>query len=220
MNGNKKKYVEYKDIKYSNFKELCRAYDANYSIFMSRKKKGLSLEECLKYAKNKVKYNTKVTFRGQEYSSLLALCREYDANYRIVNYRKKQGLPLEECLEYATNRMHSITFRGKNYKSLKALCDEYDVNYTIVMNKKNKGLSLEESINIAKNRTRSITFKGQRYKNTKALCEAYGVSYDIFINRKSKGLPLEECLKAYKIRSDNSTIIILTEKQCGNKIIK
>jgi len=87
-----------------------------------------------------------ITFRGKEYKSVAALCREYDLNYATLFVRlRKNGMDsIEQTIEdYMSDY---IEVDGKRYKSLSAACREYGVDYSKVYRFIKSGSSPSDAI--------------------------------------------------------------------------
>ncbi len=90
--------ITYNGKLYKSYKELCKYYCINYRTFLSRKKRGWSLYDCINGHNYIVRKAIKLEFDNKKFSSYSDLCKYYSLPYVTFIWRKKQGWTLEECV--------------------------------------------------------------------------------------------------------------------------
>lgn len=121
---------------YACFSDLCRAYKIQPVNVRMRLTKGMSLEDAVETPIRNIKSGKGVCYRGEEYPSRIAMCREYgistqcvymqmryvDTDYMgmfdlLVELKERAGLPKD----YQLNYIPACVFHGEPIKSISQL---------------------------------------------------------------------------------------------------
>ena len=78
-------------------------------------------------------------YNGKVFPSKAAMCDHYGVKTSFFDYRRKQGMPLKQCLtpykhEFC-NIENGFEYNGIEYKSLRDCCNKLEINYHTVYNK-------------------------------------------------------------------------------------
>ena len=165
---------------FKTVKDMLAYYGVSSSTFSHRKKKGLSLEECLTQPKSVQDH------KGNRFATIKEMCEYYSISQASFLKRKRQGLSLEDCL--AKKRV--CDHKGNEFDTLGDMYAYYGISSSTFSHRKKKGLSLKECLAP----TVVQDHKGNRFNTVKEMCEFYNISRDTFEDRRRKGFPLEECL--------------------------
>lgn len=95
--------ITHNGITYPSITALCRAHKINPKLFRARRKKGLSVEECLSQSRRNA---TQVEHAGVVYESVAALCMAYDIDPQTFYRRRNAGLDMDACL--AEGRTYNV----------------------------------------------------------------------------------------------------------------
>jgi hypothetical protein len=92
--------IEYHGKLYRSTRELVTAHGVDHGTFLSRNKRGLSLEECLRPADGLARFA--ITVNGIRYSSQKTACQHLGQNYSTVKARQRElNLCFEEAVLWA-----------------------------------------------------------------------------------------------------------------------
>jgi hypothetical protein len=205
--GNRTTYVVcHKGIKHTNFRTLCDHYGVKYTTFYSRKKKGMTLEQCVFSGQNNTMSKrvcrgiAVYDHKGIGYVSKTEMCLAWGfTDASLVASRLKGGMTLREALETPVRRYMTkiICTAGIEHASVAKFARYYgiigreDIRRAVDMLA--MGKSVEEVIRII---PKTICPKGVEYGTEREMCEAYGVKpYVYWGRRKKSGWRLCEALE-------------------------
>lgn len=104
--------------------------------------------------------NLCIDHNGKIYESESEMCKAHGVSLSLYQSRRKNGLPLKNCLTPYKNpysQGKTFTYNGKQYRSLKTCCDKLNILYHSVYQQINRnGLTPTEAIDkiIANNNKR------------------------------------------------------------------
>ncbi|MGO5472616.1 hypothetical protein [Streptococcus hyointestinalis] len=179
---------DHKGNQFKSQKEMLKFYGISQSAFDKRRKKGLSLEECLAKTDKVV-----CDHKGKQFNSMRDMLKFHGVTTSVFYARKKQGLSLEKCLTKKEKVIYD--HKGNQFRSQKEMFEFYGVPEAIYHSRKKRGLSLEECLRPHKPIKLVQDHLGNQFKSQKEMFEFYGVSDSTFYDRKKQGLSLEECLR-------------------------
>lgn len=176
-------------------------------IMKSRRLNGLTVVDKGNLIKRKANCNGKacVDFNGNEFVSIVAMCRHYQIEPDVFYRRREKGFSLKDCLtadKYALRTNGDENFsngyytdhNGDKYETLEDMCSHWGISVNTYKKRCLNGKTLKETLETPMSRTLPVDHKGIRYKNMREMCEAYGVKYDAFRVRLKRGWTLEEAL--------------------------
>ena len=138
--------VDHLGNQFNSMSEMCEHYHLNKSVFMDRRQRGWTLQECLEGRDSRIGKNGKVfDHKGNEYLSEKAMCDIYGIKYETYCGRKRRGLSLEECLAKPKENPVYDHNRQK-FPNKKALCAHYHVDPSTFQNRIDKGWSLKKAL--------------------------------------------------------------------------
>lgn len=177
------KVIDHKGIEYRNEKEMREAYGISRQLYIFRKKKGYTQEECLSPAgsflheqHNKGPLLT-FTVNGEEYAGLQSLADKYGVSVSWISFIKSRfDNDIGKTIEYFEKRSKNIKIRetrrkrldkqpvctkgpvkapnGKTYKTSAAMCRDYGIKYRMYQNCLHRGMTMAESIKFCLNKNK------------------------------------------------------------------
>lgn len=138
---------------------------------------------------------------GNEYSTIMDMCKAYNINDDTYRGRIRRGMSVEEALttplvDPANGGCEDHL--GNKYSSMRAMCKAYNIGIVTFKYRIKNGMSLEEALTTPlADSTKGKTCKdhlGNEYISLSAMCEAYGVKANTFHSRIKSGMSLEEAL--------------------------
>lgn len=188
---------------YPSFHEMCNHYMVSEPLFYMRRKKGCSLEECLKPPIRKEKAVT--DHLGATYVSIQAMCSHYGIPYHVYNDRMKRGWKQSDALtiksgHYLGIPKKSLDHLGNEYSSIKDLCAHYGITPTVFTRRMKDGWDLERALTVKQRPGRgrppkTYQMNGLTFQSLEELCEAYGCDSKVIRSRLQKGWKLEDAIK-------------------------
>lgn len=146
--NNKAKGFSYNGNEYSSISSFCKEHGLNYQFVRSRLKRGWSLEDAISKPKKTTRAVNITSYRGKEYDSVMALCKEHDLDYDLVTNRLRCGWNLEDALS-RKKLEYGVLYDGKLYKSGAELAREFGISISTFKSRLYHGYSIEESIVIS-----------------------------------------------------------------------
>ena len=109
--------------------------------------------DAIEGARNRREYSS-VTFAGETFETLSALCRAYDKDANVVRRRISGGWSLADAIakpvkhKKTVNRRNArkVEYKGTTYKSIADLARNYKVNYSRVLDRLRRGDTIEEAM--------------------------------------------------------------------------
>ena len=182
---------------YSSLAEMCRSYNIRQSLFVFRRNKGWTLEECLSPAKR----TPAIDPYGNEYPSFKAMCTAYRVGDKVTRDRLKRGWTLEEalgCKKIRKKGKACTDHKGNTYDSYTDMCKAYNIELVTFMNRRARGWSLEDCL--AQGREKVMDADGIGYPDFKSMCRAHNLEHATVRQRLKRGLSLEEALTDGPVR--------------------
>ena len=192
----KKAHTDHNGNVFYSQAEMCRSHGVTSGAFKGRKKKGLSLEECLQPVEE-------VDHLGNRYKTEKEMCNAYRINIGTFRMRRSLGWSLEEALTTPTNckrkNQKSVKYEGKTYNSIAALSKETSVPVYHISRHLGEGKTVEEAIEAYhryQNRKdgRYVNPKTGKKEPLKKIAKSNGIKYTTLLRRLNNGMELEEAL--------------------------
>lgn len=172
-------------------KDMLSFWGVTTDVFWRRRKKGLSLEECLT---TKGRKQPAYDHLGNEYASRTAMAAHYGINVRTLNNRLKSKWPLEKALtEPTVDQSVPVTDHlGNEYPSAKAMADTYGVTAShLRRNLFDRNLDPAQAL-FGVRHVRD--HEGTLFKSEFAMCKHYGVSQPLYKKRIAEGMSQKDAL--------------------------
>jgi len=138
-----KKPIKYEGITYTSEVELCKAYEADYNLYQTRKRRGLPTNECLQKGRITLRGKS-ITYKGHHYKNMVELCNKNNKNYNTFLRERNEGLSVEESINSRPKR--EIVYNEVTYPSERKMCKALGVVYHDYQNRKQRGLPLPERL--------------------------------------------------------------------------
>lgn len=129
-NGKGKAVQDHLGNKYGSTKDLCKAYNINYTTFMVRIENGWSMEDAItKEIQTPEKGKAIQDHLGNTYESVKSLCKAYNIDITTFTTRLDRGWSIEDALtkEKQSNRKAIQDHIGNTYDSITDLCKAYNI---------------------------------------------------------------------------------------------
>lgn len=182
--------IDHTGREFGTQKEMLDFWGITMDVFWRRRKKGLSLEECLTKGRRQPAYD----HLGNKYANKSEMARRYGISVKTMNNRLKSGWPLEKALT-APIVDQSIPVKdhlGKEYRSAKAMAAEYGVQpSSLRQNLFDRNLPPEQAIFGARH---VRDHEGNVFKSECAMCQYYGVTQPLYQKRVSEGMSIKDAL--------------------------
>lgn len=123
---------------FKTVKDMLAYYGVSSSTFSHRKKKGLSLKECL--APTVVQDH-----KGNRFNTVKEMCEFYNISRDTFEDRRRKRFPLEECLT-PPKAVVVQDHLGNQFNTEKEMHEYHGVSASTFYSRKKKGLSLEECL--------------------------------------------------------------------------
>lgn len=198
--GTCKKVKDHLGNEFDSIKSMCEKYRINQTVYNSRIKSGLTLEEALtKPVKRssdnsykRLEYISGVKeYAEKNYGSIVDMCAYYGITGQTLLNRLRRGMNLKQALTNDVKTMDYKDHLGYRYASLKDKCDKYGVDVKTYLNRRKRGLSLAEALTGDKY---IYDHLGNRFNSVQNMVDYYGVSRSVFDYRTGRGYSLEEAL--------------------------
>jgi hypothetical protein len=128
--------------------DMCKYHNVKYSTFVNRKKKGRSLEDCLKATIEQAKKCE--DHLGNKYDSINDLCRAWGITSIMYRERLKRGYSLKDTLELVKLSRHIalpvVDLNGIRYDSCIELCKANSISIAELRSLMQGGISAEEAL--------------------------------------------------------------------------
>lgn len=138
--SNKDKVVDHTGKEFDSYVDMCLHYNVDYDTFHYRRRRGLSLEECLTSGEYAC-----IDHEGRGFGSVSEMCRYHGVNRDTFITRQKRGLPLEECLS-SGGRRACHDHEGREFKTMRDMCEFHGVNYKTFLTRRRGGYSLRDCL--------------------------------------------------------------------------
>lgn len=175
---------------FESVKEMCEYHGVNEVTYVSRLKRGCSLEECLSKKllyKGSNRCKRCSDHEGKQFKSIQAMCDYHGVRRGTYQRRLKAGYSLEECLssEPKGNGKPCLDHNGKQFESLKEMCRYHGVSVATYSTRLGRGYSLEECLSrgLIDKSTAYTDHKGNQFESVRLMCEYHGVNRSTYIER-------------------------------------
>ena len=190
--------VDHLGNQFNSMSEMCEHYHLKKSVFMDRRQRGWTLQECLEGRDSRIGKNGKVfDHKGNEYLSEKAMCEKYEIKYETYSGRKRRGLSLEECLAKPKENPVYDHNRQK-FPNKKALCAHYNVDPSTFQNRIDKGWPLKKALTTPSRKDPSkLSCKdhlGNTFASQSEMCKHYNIEIGTFQRRLERGWTTEQAL--------------------------
>lgn len=130
----------------------------------------------------------KFTYRGREYGTISAACREYGLGYHSVLKRMRDGMSFTEAAEYPGGRGTPATdHMGNRYRTRSAMCRAYGLTLGLVdFRLYQMDWPLEKALTTPPRGKVITDHTGRQYSSTKEMCRAWGIAPHRFHARMSR----------------------------------
>lgn len=121
---------------------------------------------------------------GNEYESIIDMCRAYGISRNTYDIKKKMGLSFSEILaaESSGKAVECTDHRGNKYKSISEMCSAYNINASTYSSRRDNGYNIKEALTMPVNHRKAKaeeaveTVKdhlGNEYRSIHDMCTAY-----------------------------------------------
>ncbi|KSV59153.1 5'-deoxynucleotidase [Acetivibrio ethanolgignens] len=207
---------------YPSESAMCKAWGVIYTTYYSRKKRGLSLKECL----TKREPNWVTDFRGQRFPDNRAMCDTYGIPQNVYwqrmyrNWDQERALttPLKErCDSHSIKLVSNVGFTECHAEQLtpgdvelpiefidsqsqvdkrriqfREMCKSIGVNLTAGLAALQYGWGVEDAINGVPEGVKD--YRGRVYASVAEMCASYGIDKEEYCNRIKRMWPQKEAL--------------------------
>lgn len=181
-------------------KAMCDYWHVPRSLYFTRKKQGLPLEECLRPA-GRAKAAKSGHIKdpdGNAFRNLDEMCAHWNVSKAQYMTNIRNGLDIRQALTLRTERLERPKdHKGAEYESINALCRAYGITKTTLRARLELGWTLADILENPGNNSHhihAVDHLGREYPSQKAMLKAWGVTHAVFKHRLSKGRTLEEAL--------------------------
>ena len=156
---------------------------------------------------------------GNEFQSILEMCRYYNMPHATVQYRLRQKWSVEKALTTPVKQTSTKIkdHLGNEFKSANEMCKYYNISKSTYDGRMREGWSLEKILTTPIQSPGKIIkdHLGNEFPSAHAMCEYYNISTTTFFFRlKQQHWSLEQALTQPPQRKD---IHVITTDHLGNK---
>ena len=136
---------------------------------------------------------------GNQYNSILDMCRHYNIEYRAFRARLKSGMSLADALTkplpmYTIDKV-CMDHKGNKFNSAIEMCKHYNIDYAVFKRRMRLGWSLQRALEQPVQKRCSVQdHKGNWFESIDKMCEYYGINRTTYVMRRKAGLSIEEAL--------------------------
>ena len=193
--------------KFNSIKEMREYWKVSITAYYNRKSKGLSLEQCLSTKHGNCSVNILKDHLGNKFDNITKMCEYWNISRSTFNRRKKQGLPLKECLEQMKTNYIVTDHLGNKFNSKADMCKYWNISHSTFNKRKKQGLSLKKCLEQTEKNYISYDHLGNKFDSEADMCRYWNINYSTFNSRKSKKLPLTVSLNIIPYLTKTTRII-------------
>jgi hypothetical protein len=194
---------------YWSLAELADAYGILPITLQKRIQSGRwTLEQALGIAPPPVdeRGGKQATVDGIEFPSLLAACKHFSVDKRIVDMRiNRMGWSLDEAFGVKIRNTNAFVVAGEEFTSMLEACRAYDLNSKLVDSRLRRGWTIDQAFNISaapiivkkrpiRKPTLSLEHNGKQYRSASELAEAFDIKVGTLTYRLRQGWSLDAAL--------------------------
>ena len=192
--GRNGKIKDHKGKTFLSEKAMCEAYGINYSSYLSQKKRGVSLKECLT---PKI-VQTVTDHQGNKFKTRKQMCKHYGVDPTTFKNRMENGWTLENALTTPSaknaEKLMCEDHTGKKYESTSAMCKAYGLEIGTYQRRLQRGWDIERALTEPIETQEFTDPFGNCYDELKSMLEHYHVNFTTYYQRINTGHTLEEAL--------------------------
>lgn len=221
IHGKEKSYEDHLGRKFETIKEMCKTNNVSESFYEEKMSSGWSLEEIFtckerKEKRKKLKASQRKSGRtvitdhtGNEFPSIIAMCRYWEISRTAFDNRISRGYTLEQALtepKYRSSKgkkkgpVPVVDPKGIIFHSIKAMCDAWNCPYALYMSRKEIGWTDIEALTGERVKNTMTDHEGNKFYYMKDMCEFHGVTTQYYKNRIKEGYTQKEALTKPKER--------------------
>lgn len=212
--GRNGKIKDHKGKTYLSEKAMCEAYGINYSSYISQKKRGVSLKECLT---PKI-VQTVTDHQGNEFKTRKQMCKHYGVDPTTFKNRMENGWTLEDALTTpsakSTEKLMCEDHTGEKYESTSAMCKFYGLEIGTYQRRLQRGWDIERALTEPIEKQEFTDPFGNCYDELKSMLEHYHVNFTTYYQRINTGHTLEEALGIIPLIGPNTIGKDLDDNLC------
>lgn len=217
MYKKKIKITDHLGHEFDSKRDMCKAYNINYSAYNSRIGRGWTQEKALTFKvqhkdNNGPQKNKIITDHlGNQFKSISEMCRFYHIPYYLYKHRVKSGWTQEKALtgnlhnrngEPSNYRMSVVDHLGNPFRSIVEMCKHYNVHPNTYASRIKKGCTKKEALtgpsynyNRKARSGKSVTdHLGNQFASITEMCKYHNIGYYTYEQRIRRGHTLEEAL--------------------------
>ncbi|WP_271619938.1 GIY-YIG nuclease family protein [Bradyrhizobium sp. CCBAU 51745] len=194
---------------YWSLAELADAYDILPVTLHKRMQSGRwTIEQAVGIAPppNRERGGKEVTIGGTLFPSLLAACKHFSVDKRIVDMRiNRMGWSLDEAFGVISRNTNAIVVAGEEFASRLEACRAYDLNDKMVDSRLRGGWTIDQAFNLSappfferKQPSRkprySVEYEGKLYRSSAELAKAFNINAFTLAYRLRQGWSLDAAL--------------------------
>lgn len=207
--GGSRKCQDHLGNEYPSYVKMCEHWGIRYGLFMGRIQNGWSIKDALtreveiSTSQSKKEVSHKATVRdpeGNEFETLVDMCKYHNVKYSTFVNRKKKGRSLEDCLKATIEQAKKCEDHlGNKYDSINDLCRAWGITSIMYRERLKRGYSLKDTLELVK-LSRHIALpvvdlNGIKYDSCIELCKANSLSIAELRSLMQGGISAEEALK-------------------------
>lgn len=207
--GGSRKCKDHLGNEYPSYVKMCEHWGIRYGLFMGRLQNGWSIEDALtreveiSTSQSKKEVRHKSTVRdpeGNEFETLVDMCKYHNVKYSTFVNRKKKGRSLEDCLKATIEQAKKCEDHlGNKYDSINDLCRTWGITSIMYRERLKRGYSLKDTLELVK-LSRHIALpvvdlNGIKYDSCIELCKANNIAIAELRSLMQGGISAEEALK-------------------------
>ena len=117
---------------------------------------------------------------GNEYESIIEMCKAYSINPSTYKFRISSGMSIEDALLMPLRKNTCIDHMGNTFSSINKMCKYYNINKSTFSTRIKSGMSLKDALTqkIAlptEKGTECFDHKGNRYESYAEMAKAYHI---------------------------------------------
>lgn len=139
----------------------------------------------------------KFTYRGTDYRSVAEACRELGLSYAAVMSRVREGLPVQDALDYPSGwGQPCIDHTGRRFRSVSQMCEAWgQTPGRVCYRRYSLGWTLEKALTVARcQREVYHDHLGRTYGGLAEMCGEYGIPTRRYYDRHRHGRSLKDAL--------------------------
>ena len=199
-----KRIVDHEGNEFPSIEAMCKYWGIKKHSYEKRIKRGWSLEDTLTIPVGSKGVKKTTDHEGNEFSSIIAMCRYWGITRDVYEGRIKMGWSLEDTLTIpvgskSLRRITIIDHKGNEFPSITAMCKHWNIPPDIYRGRIKLGWSKKDALlipigSINPSSKKVADHEGNEFSSINAMCNHWGITKAAYGHRIKSGWSLKDTL--------------------------